>query len=204
MIRDTRLMFEKYVASRSKKVVNEALTHSATAEASAQKGRLAEVINIIRGDKNVFGAIRAKLAQTPEEFLNFLKWAQQHLASSPTEADEMGVTGDNSGSAVGTGDASPVGEAVSKEDKDLEAAKNLKHKSEETEEEYLARRDAAIKASIAAKEESEEQQAVSTHYNVNHHALDIVDSLLNHPKKYSKADAIKILQLASDKLQNKL
>jgi hypothetical protein len=204
MTNDSRLMFEKYVAARSSKknLVNEDLEHSANAEKAAQFNRLTEVINIIRGDKNVFSAIRAKLAQTPEEFLNFLKWAQQHLASStPSQADEMGVEGDNSGSSVGSSDASPVGE---KTEKDEDNEMPVKGKSEETEEEYLARRDAAIKASIAAKEESEEQQAVSSHYNVNHHALDIVDSLLNHPKKYSKADAVKILQIANDKLQNKM
>lgn len=202
MTKDNRLMFEKYVSSRSNKVLNEQapLQNSAQAESSAQHKRLAEVIDIVRGDKNVFNLIRSKLAQTPEEFLNFLKWAHQHLLSSaPSQSDEM-----SAGAPAGVSNAAPVGEATEKEDKEVEKAKALKPKSEETEEEYLARRDAAIKAAIASKEESEEQQAVSTHYNVNHHALDLVDSLLNHPKKYSKADAIKILQLASDKLQNKL
>lgn len=202
MTKDNRLMFEKYVSSRNNKILNEQapLQNSAQAEASAQHKRLAEVVDIIRGDKNVFNSIRSKLAQTPEEFLSFLKWAHQHLLSSaPSQSDEM-----SAGAPAGVSDATPVGEATEKEDKEVEKAKALKPKSEETEEEYLARRDAAIKAAISAKEESEEQQAVSTHYNVNHHALDLVDSLLNHPKKYSKADAIKILQLASDKLQNKL
>jgi len=93
---------------------------------------------------------------------------------------------------------------VSEKNKSEETEVIVKPKSEETEEEYLARRDAAIKASIAAKEESEEQHAVKSHYNVSHHALDLVDSLLSHPHKYSKADVIKILQIASDKLQNKV
>jgi len=33
--------------------------------------------------------------------------------------------------------------------------------------------------------------------------IDLVDKLINHPKKYSKADTIKILTMAADKLQNK-
>jgi hypothetical protein len=207
MTKDSRLMFEKYVSHLKNKILKEQalLQNSAQAEKSAQHSRLVEVVNIIRGDKSIFNSIRAKLAQTPEEFLNFLKWAQQYLSSStPTEADEMGASGDNSGESVGVSDASPVGEGTEKEEKKIEKDKILKHKSEETEQEYLDKRDKAIKDAIAAQEESEEQQAVSTHYNINHHALDLVNGLLNHPKKYSKAEAIKILQIASDKLQNKL
>jgi len=31
----------------------------------------------------------------------------------------------------------------------------------------------------------------------------LIDKLINHPKRYSKADVIKILVMAADKLQNK-
>lgn len=69
--------------------------------------------------------------------------------------------------------------------------------------EYLAKRRAAISAAIRSKEESEEQEAMATHYNVNHEALDLCDHLLTHPKKYKKGDIMKILQTATDHLSHK-
>ena len=69
--------------------------------------------------------------------------------------------------------------------------------------EYLSKRRAAISASIKAKEESEEQEAMATHYNVNHEALDLCDHLLAHPKKYKKGDIMKILSIATDHLNHK-
>jgi hypothetical protein len=70
--------------------------------------------------------------------------------------------------------------------------------------EYLLKRRAAISATIAAKEKSEEEEATSAHYNTNHEALDLIDALIASPKKYKKADIIKILNLASDHLQHKI
>jgi len=69
--------------------------------------------------------------------------------------------------------------------------------------EYLAKRRAAISASIKSKEEAEEQEAMATHYNVNHEALDLCDHLLSHPKKYKKGDIMKIISIASDHLNHK-
>lgn len=69
--------------------------------------------------------------------------------------------------------------------------------------EYLAKRRAAISAAIHSKEESEEQEAMNTHYNVNHEALDLCDHLLTHPKKYKKNDIMKIIQTAQDHLSHK-
>lgn len=69
--------------------------------------------------------------------------------------------------------------------------------------EYLSKRRAAISASIRSKEESEEQEAMASHYNVNHEALDLCDHLLSHPKKYKKADIMKILSIANDHLNHK-
>lgn len=69
--------------------------------------------------------------------------------------------------------------------------------------EYLAKRRAAISAAIRSKEESEEQEAMNTHYNVNHEALDLCDHLLTHPKKYKKGDIMKILSTAQDHLSHK-
>lgn len=90
-----------------------------------------------------------------------------------------------------------------KQVKDEENLEVVKPSSEESEQEYLDRRHTAITAAVEERERSEEEEAINTHYNVNHEALDLVDALLNHPKKYRKADAIKILELASGKLQKK-
>lgn len=69
--------------------------------------------------------------------------------------------------------------------------------------EYLAKRRAAISAAIRSKEEAEEQEAMATHYNVNHEALDLCDHLISHPKKYKKGDIMKILSTAQDHLSHK-
>ena len=69
--------------------------------------------------------------------------------------------------------------------------------------EFLKKRRAAITAAIHSKEQSEEEEALKSHYNVNHEALDLCDHLLAHPKKYSKSDIVKILTLASDHLNHK-
>lgn len=69
--------------------------------------------------------------------------------------------------------------------------------------EYLAKRRSAISAAIRSKEEAEEQEAMNTHYNVNHEALDLCDHLLTHPKKYRKGDIMKILSTAQDHLSHK-
>jgi hypothetical protein len=69
--------------------------------------------------------------------------------------------------------------------------------------EYLAKRRAAISAAVHSKEESEEAEAMQSHYNVNHEALDLCDHLLTHPKKYKKADIMKIITIASDHLTHK-
>lgn len=69
--------------------------------------------------------------------------------------------------------------------------------------EYLQKRRAAISAAIKSKEESEEAEAMQTHYNVNHEALDLCDHLITHPKKYKKGDIMKILSIASDHLSHK-
>ena len=52
-------------------------------------------------------------------------------------------------------------------------------------------------------EESEEQNALNSHYNVNHEALDLVEHLMDHPKKYQKSDVVKILTIAADHLNHK-
>lgn len=184
MTKDMHLMFEKYVSSRSK-VVNEGGAYDANLNAANAK-RLNDILDMIKTDANM----AVKFALSPQEFASVIEWAKTKLAAPEAEED----------SAM---ENMPVGEATTKEEKDLEAAKNLKPKSEETEEEYLARRDSAIKAAIAAKEESEEQHAMNSHYNTSHEALDLVDSLLHSPKKYAKADVIKVLSLALDKLNNK-
>lgn len=69
--------------------------------------------------------------------------------------------------------------------------------------EFLAKRRATISAAIHSKEKSEEEEALNSHYNVNHEALDLCDHLLSHPKKYSKGDMIKILTMANDHLNHK-
>ena len=69
--------------------------------------------------------------------------------------------------------------------------------------EFLAKRRATISAAIHSKEKSEEEEALNSHYNVNHEALDLCDHLLAHPKKYSKSDIIKILTMANDHLNHK-
>lgn len=199
-------MFEKYMSSRnSKNVINEAAAplQQAGQSSASQEGleqahskRLRDVLDLIHGDKKLFDHVKYQLALAPEEMVSFLEWAKKKVGGAG-EAEEGGDVGEISG-----GDG-PMGEAVEKADKEIEAAKNLKPKSEETEEEYLERRDRAIKAAIAAKEEAEEQMTMQSHYNTQNHALDLVDGLLKSPKKYQKADAIKILSLALDKLNGK-
>lgn len=191
MINDVHLMFAKYVASRSSKLITEGTASEESLNAANVK-RLMEILDTIKTDANM----AVKFALSPEEFAGVIDWAKNKIAAPGSEQEE-------DASMETTIENSPVGEAVSKEEKDLEAAKNLKPKSEETEEEYLARRDSAIKAAISAKEESEEQTAMNAHYNTSHEALDLVDSLLHSPKKYSKADAIKVLTIALDKLHGK-
>lgn len=181
-------MFEKYVEARKTVVAEEAQpnysqTHSKAALDSANSKRMLEILDIIKNDAN----LATKFALSPEEFAGVIDWAK----------GKFSVGGENQ---EVKSNPPMMGEGV---DAEVEAAKNLKPKSEETEEEYLARRDAAIKAAVAAKEESEEQSAMQSHYNTHHHALDLVDGLLKSPKKYSKADVIKVLSLALDKLNGK-
>jgi len=196
MTKDMHLMFEKYITARKTNVVNEIAAPVAQGGVPAPQGqasaqaleqantkRALELLDTLKNDAN----LATKFALQPQEFASFIEWAKNKVS----------------------GGKAPVmsGESVVKEKKQEKDEDNLemvaKPKSEETEEEYLARRDSAIKAAIAAKEESEEQAAMSTHYNTNHEALDLVDSLLNHPKRYSKADAVKVLTLALDKLHGK-
>jgi hypothetical protein len=92
-------------------------------------------------------------------------------------------------------DVDPVGQ----EDKDVNND-GVVNKQDE----YLLKRRAAISAAIASKEKNEEEEATSTHYNTSHEALDLIDALLASPKKYKKADLVKILTLASDHLQHKI
>ena len=177
MTLDDIKMFESYVNKRFK-VINEG-TYSDAGLEQANSKRLVEILDMLKTDAN----LATKFALSPEEFAGVIEWAKTKFGG-------------------------PVqGESVVKEKKEAKDEDNMemvvKPKSEETEEEYLARRDAAIKAAISAKEESEEQAALSSHYNVNHETLDLIDKLINHPKKYSKADTIKILTMAADKLQNK-
>jgi hypothetical protein len=196
MIIDSHLMYEKYVTSRKSKVLNEDASQGAAGNAAldqANTKRMSQILDMLKANKD----LATKLALHPDEFASVLDWAKTRIGGQPAKP----------ANPVGTAVVNAVqGEAVVKEKKE-KSEDNLemvvKPKSEETEEEYLARRDAAIKASIAAKEESEEQAAISSHYNTNHEALDLVDHLLTHPKKYSKSDVIKIVTLASDKLQNK-
>jgi len=188
MTKDTHLMFENYIKSR---VVSEIAapamgTASAQSLEQANTKRVLELLDTLKNDAN----LATKFALSPEEFVSVIEWAKNKIGGGAAPS------------------ASLSGESVVKEKK--EKAKDedniemvTRPKSEETEEEYLARRDAAIKASIAAKEESEEQAAMSSHFNTSHHALDLVDTLLHSPKKYSKADAIKVLSLALDKLHGK-
>lgn len=191
MTKDMHLMFEKYVSSRTSKLITEGSAYDQNLDAANVK-RLHEILDTIKTDANM----AVKFALSPEEFASVIEWAKNKISAPGSEQEE-------DAEMEGQIENAPVGEAVSKEEKNLENAKNLKPKSEETEEEYLARRDAAIKAAITAKEESEEQHAMSTHYNTNHEALDLVDSLLHSPKKYAKADVIKVLSLALDKLSGK-
>lgn len=218
MTKDSHLMFERYVEGLKAKLVKEsilpfppgtksgswgpekdnpsdepALTNTKEAEEKANSKRLVEILDGLKTDAN----LATKFALTPEEFVSVIEWAKKKFTSESPKPDMGGPL-----------TTKPVGEGVVSEKKkenakDEDNMEVVKPSSEETEEEYLARRDAAIKASIAAKEESEEQAAMNSHYNTNHEALDLVHSLINHPKKYTKADAIKILALASDKLQNK-
>lgn len=203
-------MFEKYITSR--KAVNEAGAAPAMGTASkenleqAHSKRLADLLNIVQSDKSVFDKIRYHLALDGQEFVSFLDWAKNKVGV-PSQAEE--TPSDTSDASMGGMDSAPsqddesIKEAVAKANSDLEAAKNLKPRSEETEEEYLARRDSAIKAAIAAKEEAEEHAAMQSHYNTQNQALDLIDNLLKSPKKYQKADTIKILSLALDKLNGK-
>lgn len=89
-------------------------------------------------------------------------------------------------------------DAVGREDADINND-GIVNKQDE----YLQKRRAAISAAIRSKEESEEQEAMNTHYNVNHEALDLCDHLLTHPKKYRKGDIMKILSTAQDHLSHK-
>ena len=175
---DDNKMFANYINKRLQ-VLNEGTYADAGLEQANSK-RLVEILDMIKSDANM----ATQFALSPEEFAGVIEWAKAKFAGTRMQ-----------------------GESVVKEKKQTKDEDNMemiKPKSEETEEEYLARRDSAIRAAIAAKEESEEQTALNSHYNVNHEALDLVDSLLNHAKKYSKADAIKILTMASDRLQNKV
>jgi len=201
MTLDDIKMFESYVNKRFK-VINEGTYSDASLEQANSK-RLVEILDMLKSDAN----LATKFALSPEEFAGVIEWAKTKFdATTPTTKppgykDESGALG---GPVFTT---KRVKESVVKEKKEAKDEDNMemvvKPKSEETEEEYLARRDSAIKAAISAKEESEEQAALNSHYNVNHEALDLVDKLINHPKKYSKADTIKILTMAADKLQNK-
>lgn len=200
---DDNKMFANYINKRLR-VLNEG-THADAGLEQANSKRLVEILDMIKSDANM----ATQFALTPEEFASVIEWAKNKFAatapaSKPGHKDESGAMGGSREPIVLM--PKRVGESVVKEKKQTKDEDNMemvKPKSEETEEEYLARRDGAIRAAIAAKEESEEQTALSSHYNVNHEALDLVDSLLNHAKKYSKADAIKILTMASDRLQNK-
>ena len=194
-------MFEKYVEARKAKLVNESnmavpaedqntQVHSKQALEAANTKRMLQILDMLKKDSS----LAVKFALSPEEFSGVLDWAKGKFGGAPGESEEGGEGGDGSVA---------MGEAVEKAEKELEAAKNMKPKSEETEEEYLARRDSAIKAAIASKEEAEEHMALQSHYNTQNHALDLVDGLLKSPKKYPKADVIKILSLALDKLNNK-
>lgn len=181
-------MFEKYVEARKAVVVEEAQpnypqTNSKAALDAANNKRLIEILDTIKNDANM----ATKFALSPQEFASVIDWAKSKFSVGGEEQEVKSTP-------------PMMGEGV---DAEVEAAKNLKPKSEETEEEYLARRDAAIKAAISAKEESEEHTAMQSHYNTHHHALDLVDGLLKSPKKYSKADVIKVLTLALDKLNGK-
>ena len=171
------------------------LQNSNQALDAANAKRILEILEIVKKDPR----LPVKFALSPEEFASVIDWAKSKFGgSAPVENEEGGDMGGEAAASPAT-----MGEAVEKAEKDLEAAKNLKPKSEETEEEYLARRDSAIKAAIAAKEEAEEHMAMQSHYNTQNHALDLIDGLLKSPKKYQKADTIKILSLALDKLNGK-
>jgi hypothetical protein len=93
----------------------------------------------------------------------------------------------------------PAYDPVGKEDRDVNNDGVV-----DKQDEYLLKRRSAISAAIAAKEKNEEEEATATHYNTNHEALDLIDALLASPKKYKKADLVKILTLASDHLQHKI
>lgn len=199
MTKDNHLMFERYVESK-KAVLNENVGTATGANLEqAHNKRLLDLLNLIHGDKKIFDQIKYNLAIDGNEMVSFLEWAKKKLggASTPAQAEEAPMPSDSNESEES------IKEAVAKANQDLEAAKNLKPRSEETEEEYLARRDSAIKAAISAKEEAEEHAAMQSHYNTQNHALDLIDGLLKSPKKYQKADTIKILSLALDKLNGK-
>ena len=188
-------MFENYVKSRNSKVVNEIAAHAPQGTAhnatldQANVKRVSELLDMLKTDAN----LATKFALRPEEFADVIEWAKNKIGGS-SSAPATSALDSLKGESV-------VKEKKEKDEDNIEIV--ARPKAEETEEEYLARRDAAIKASISAKEESEEQAAIASHYNTNHEALDLVDHLLTHPKKYSKSDVIKIITLASDKLQNK-
>ena len=195
MTKDMHLMFENYVKSRNSKVVNEiaapapqGTAHNAALDQANVK-RVSELLDMLKTDAN----LATKFALRPEEFADVIEWAKNKIGGS-SSAPVTSALDSLKGESV-------VKEKKEKDEDNIEMV--VKPKSEETEEEYLARRDAAIKASITAKEESEEQAAMNSHYNTNHESLDLVDNLINHPKKYSKADTIKILTLALDRLNGK-
>jgi len=210
MTKDSHLMFEKYISSR--KTLNESIVpvgfpnnvggsrtsiepsqiNTKEAEDKANTKRIVELLDMLKNNSN----LATKFALSPEEYSSFIDWAKSKFKTEPSLPH---LDTDNDGGILTT---KKFGEGVDVTD-EVEAAKALKPKSEETEEEYLARRDSAIRAAISAKEESEEQAALSSHYNTSHEALDLVDSLLNHRNKYAKGDVIKILTLALDKLNNK-
>jgi len=217
MTKDSHLMFEKYISSR--KTLNESIvpvgfpntvggsrtsiepsqTNTKEAEDKANSKRILQILDTLKGNSRM----ATQFALSPEEFASVIDWAKSKFNSGENEENKIGGPDATLTTAVNPDSVSTaaVGEGVGSED--VDAALNLKHKSEETEQEYLERRDKAIKAAIAAKEESEEQAALSSHYNTNHEALDLVDSLLNHKNRYAKGDVIKILSLALDKLNNK-
>lgn len=216
MTKDNHMMFERYVSSR--KALNESIvpnnvggsrtpinpsaqTNTKEAEEKANSKRILEILENLKNDAN----LATQFALSPEEFVSVLDWAKRKI-SGPSQAEETpSNTADSSMgmSSEPSQDEESIKEAVVKANDELEAAKNLKPRSEETEEEYLARRDSAIKAAIAAKEEAEEHAAMQSHYNTQNQALDLIDNLLKSPKKYQKADTIKILSLALDKLNGK-
>lgn len=92
----------------------------------------------------------------------------------------------------------PAMDPVGKEDADINNDGVV-----DKQDEYLRKRREMIGRKVQGMEESEEQNALNSHYNVNHEALDLVEHLMDHPKKYKKADVVKILTIATDHLNHK-